>query len=112
MTGSATLSSQETECSDPPHDEACDDSGPGDTAGLGPLGVLIDVLAAAAHADQVHGEDQQAHTQTHGADARQKYQRLREVRRKTRINSQRMKIKHVKKEAGGACVVWKCQTAR
>lgn len=77
MTGSAALSSQETECYDPPHDEATDDGGPGDAAGLGPLGVLIDVLAAAAHADQVDGEDQQAHAQTHGADARQKYQRLR-----------------------------------
>lgn len=33
---------------DSPHDQACDDGGPGDAAGLRPLGVFIDVFAAAA----------------------------------------------------------------
>lgn len=63
--------------SDSPHDETCDDGDPGDAAGLGPFAVFIHVLAAAAQADQVHGQNQQAQTQTHGSDARQKYQRLR-----------------------------------
>lgn len=33
---------------DSPHDQAGDDDGPGDPAGLGPLGVFVDVFAAAA----------------------------------------------------------------
>lgn len=33
---------------DSPHDQACDDDGPGDPAGLGPLGVFVHVFAAAA----------------------------------------------------------------
>lgn len=61
---------------DSPHDQACDDGGPGDAAGLGPLGFFVNVLAAAAQADQVDGEDQQAQAQANGADAGQSYQRL------------------------------------
>lgn len=63
--------------SDSPHDETCDDGDPGDAAGLGPFAVFVHVLAAAAQADQVHGQNQQAQNQTHGSDACQKYQRLR-----------------------------------
>lgn len=33
---------------DSPHDQARDDGGPGDAAGLGPLGVFVDAFAAAA----------------------------------------------------------------
>lgn len=61
---------------DSPHDQACDDGGPGDAAGLGPLGVFVDVFAVAAQADQVDGEEQQAQAQTNSADAGQSYQRL------------------------------------
>lgn len=68
--------------SDSPHDETCDDGDPGDAAGLGPFAVFVHVLAAAAQADQVHGQNQQAQTQTHGSDACQKDQRLRQEREK------------------------------
>lgn len=68
--------------SDSPHDETCDDGDPGDAAGLGPFAVFVHVLAAAAQADQVHGQNQQAQNQTHGSDACQKYQRLRAGERK------------------------------
>lgn len=33
---------------DSPHDQACDDGGPGDAAGLGPLAVFVHVFAVAA----------------------------------------------------------------
>lgn len=68
--------------SDSPHDETCDDGDPGDAAGLGPFAVFVHVLAAAAQADQVHGQNQQAQNQTHGSNACQKYQRLRAGERK------------------------------
>lgn len=61
---------------DSPEDEARHHGDPGDAAGLGPLGVLVDGPAAAAQADQVDGQDQQAQAQADGADARQKYKRL------------------------------------
>lgn len=62
--------------SDSPYDETCDDSSPRDTAGIRPFGVFTFVLLAAAQADQVHTKDQQAETQTHRTNTRQKYQRL------------------------------------
>lgn len=62
--------------SDSPKDEARHHGDPGDAADLGPFGVLVDVPAAAAQTDQVDGQDQQAQAQTHGANARQEYQRL------------------------------------
>lgn len=61
---------------DSPKDEARHHGDPGDAAGLRPFGVLVNVRAAAAQADQVDGQDQEAQAQTHGAKARQEYQRL------------------------------------
>lgn len=61
---------------DSPKDEARHHSDPGDAAGLGPFGVLINVPTAAAQTDQVDGQDKQAQAQTHGANARQEYQGL------------------------------------
>lgn len=62
--------------SDSPKDEARRHGDPGDAAGLGPFGVLVYVPAAAAQADQVGEQEQQAQAQTDGTDARQQYQRL------------------------------------
>lgn len=62
--------------SDSPKDEARRHGDPGDAAGLGPFGILVDVPAAAAQNDQVDGQDQQAQAQAHGTNARQEYQRL------------------------------------
>lgn len=59
-----------------PEDEPARHGDPGNAAGLGLLGVLVHVPAAAAETDQVDDQDQQAQAQTHGTDARQQYQRL------------------------------------
>lgn len=62
---------------DSPYDETCDDSSPGDTAGIGPFGVFIHVPLAATQTDKVYSQNQQAQTQTHCTNTCQKYQRLR-----------------------------------
>lgn len=49
---------------DSPYDETCDDGNPGDTAGIRPFGVFIDVPAAAAQAHHVYCQNQQAHPKT------------------------------------------------
>lgn len=107
--------------SDSPHDETCDDGDPGDAAGLGPFAVFVHVLAAAAQADQVHGQNQQAQNQTHGSDACQKYQRLRagegkeaEVRESIlfwRASSLESTLQHITSTDSCCCccVVWSCQ---
>lgn len=81
---------------DSPHDQACYDGGPGDAAGLRPLGVFVDVFAAAAQADQVDGEDQQAQAQADGADAGQSYQRLRGEDNKNAMKQKKISRNSVK----------------
>lgn len=107
--------------SDSPHDETCDDGDPGDAAGLGPFAVFVHVLAAAAQADQVHGQNQQAQNQTHGSDACQKYQRLSAGERKGaevresilfwRASSLESTLQHITSTdiCCCCCVVWSCQ---
>lgn len=70
-------STPDPDLSHSPEDEPAGHGDPGNAAGLGPLGVLVYVpAAAAAQSEQVDQQDQQAQAQTHGTDARQQYQRL------------------------------------